>query len=115
MIAASVWIAPSIGALSGEVISRLIALTMPLVTVSSSPNGLPIATTPSPTATLLESPSVSGTSFDAGASTWMTARSVSGSVPTTVALVVDPSENFTVTELAPSTTWSFVTMSPLVS
>ena len=86
MIAASVWIAPSIGELSGAAISRLIALTMPLVTVPSSPNGLPIATTPSPTATLLESASASGTSFEAGALTWITARSLEVSVPTTVAL-----------------------------
>ena len=35
---------------------------MPAVTVRSSPNGLPIATTASPTSTLVESASVSGVS-----------------------------------------------------
>jgi hypothetical protein len=59
---------------------------MPVVTVLSRPNGLPIATTPSPTATVLESPSCRTVSFDAGALTWMTARSLEGSAPTTVAL-----------------------------
>src|SRR6478736_292691 len=88
LIAASVWIAPSIGVLSGEVISRLSALTMPVVTVPSRPNGLPIATTPSPTERLVESASVSGFSFEAGALTRTTARSVLGSVPTTVPLYV---------------------------
>ena len=49
LIAASVWIELLIVKLFGEVICRLSALTMPLVTVPSSPNGLPIATTLSPT------------------------------------------------------------------
>jgi len=70
----------------GAVIARWIALTIPDVTVRSSPNGLPIATTPSPTASALESPSASGVSFEAGASMCKTAMSVEMSVPTTVAL-----------------------------
>ena len=49
MIAASVWIELSIAKWFGEVISRCSALTIPDVTVPSSPNGLPIATTWSPT------------------------------------------------------------------
>ena len=51
LIAASVWIESSIVKLFGDVIWRCSALTMPAVTVSSRPNGLPIATTPSPTCT----------------------------------------------------------------
>ena len=98
------------GVPSGAEISRSRALTMPLVTVLSSPKGLPIATTPSPTVTADESPSVSGVSFDAGASTCSTARSVETSVPTTVAVYVEPSESLTRTFLAPSTTCWFVTM-----
>ena len=86
LIAASVWIESAIVKLFGAVISRCSALTIPLVTVSSRPNGLPIATTPSPTWTALESPSWSGSSSEAGASTFSTARSVEGSVPTTRAL-----------------------------
>ena len=49
LMAASVWIEFEIVKLFGEVISRLRALTIPLVTVPSSPKGLPSATTPSPT------------------------------------------------------------------
>ena len=59
---------------------------MPEVTLPWSPNGLPIATTPSPTASLDESASSSGWSADAGASILTTARSVDASLPTTVAL-----------------------------
>ena len=86
MIAASVWIESSIAKLFGDVIWRCSALTIPLVTVSSSPNGLPMATTPSPTESLLESPSAIGWSSDPGALTLITARSVEASLPTTVAL-----------------------------
>ena len=58
---------------------------MPLVTVPSSPNGLPMATTGSPTATALDFPSVSGWRREVGASTFSTATSVEGSLPTTSA------------------------------
>ncbi len=89
----------------GAVMSRCTALTIPEVTVRSSPNGLPIATTGSPTATLSELPSGRGVSALAEASTRSTARSVDGSVPTTSALTVSRFEKLTVTSLAPSTTW----------
>ena len=49
LMAASVWIEFEMVKLFGDVISRLSALTIPLVAVPSSPNGLPIATTLSPT------------------------------------------------------------------
>src|SRR5438105_13588492 len=88
----------------GDVICRWSALTIPLVTVSARPNGLPIATTPSPTATLLESPSVRGKSIDDGASTFTTATSVDASLPTTRALYLAPFQHVTETEVAPSTT-----------
>ena len=80
------------------------------MTVSSSPNGLPIATTPSPTWSLFESPIVSGCSLLEGAFTFSTARSVEGSVPTTFALYLEPSLNMTEIDDAFATTWSFVTM-----
>ena len=52
LIAASVWIASRIAVTPfGAWISRLMAETMPDVTVRSRPNGLPMATTPSPTLT----------------------------------------------------------------
>ena len=85
LMAASVWMAFETVKLFGDVISLLRALTIPLVAVPSSPNGLPRATTPSPTLSWVESPSSSGLSTEDGASTLMTARSVDGSVPTTVA------------------------------
>ena len=66
LIAASVWITLEIEKPLGAWIWRCSAETMPLVTVRSSPNGLPIATTGSPTSISAESPSVSGCSWSAG-------------------------------------------------
>ena len=53
---------------------------MPLVTVASSPNGEPIATTPWPTWSESEDPMVAGVR-PLTSSAWITAVSVSGSVP----------------------------------
>ena len=50
-----------------------------------------------------------------GTETLITAVSVDGSVPTSVALAVDPSLNRTVILVAPSTTWSAVMMLPDLS
>jgi hypothetical protein len=86
LIAASVWIEPWIENWFGASIVRSSALTMPVVTVPGSPNGLPIATTPSPTSTLEESARASGFRSDEGALILMTARSVDGSLPTSVAV-----------------------------
>ena len=47
--------------------------------------------------------------------TWITATSVDASAPTSVAFAVVPSSILTLIEVAPSTTWSLVTMSPFVS
>jgi hypothetical protein len=112
LIAASVWIAPEIVKLFGAWIVRFSALTTPVVTVPSRPNGLPMATTPSPTWTWLELAKASGCSSDFGASTLITATSVEGSVPTTFALAVWPLAKVTLIELAPSTTCWLVTMWP---
>ena len=60
LMAASVWIVSVIVKLFGAVISRWSALTIPLVIVPSRPNGLPSASTGSPTSTALESASRSG-------------------------------------------------------
>ena len=86
-------------------IARWIALTIPAVTVRSSPNGLPIATTGSPTCIASESPSGSGVSARELASILRTARSLDGSVPTTVAFMLAPFEKLTRICLAPWTTW----------
>ena len=85
LIAASVWTESLMVNPFGAWIARCSALTIPLVTVSSRPKGLPIATTPSPTCRSAESPTVSGCSSAEGASTLITARSVDLSVPSTLA------------------------------
>ncbi len=115
LIGASVWMTWSMVKRFGAVIRRWSALTMPEVTVRSSPNGFPIATTESPTCTTSELPRVRGVSALAEASTRRTARSVEGSVPTTSARTVSRLEKLTVTSLAPSTTWKFVTIWPVLS
>ena len=66
--------------------SRSTADTMPAVTVRSSPSGLPIATTGSPTCDVGELPSGSGVQRFCGTSTFSTATSVLLSKPTTVAV-----------------------------
>ena len=78
---------------------------MPAVTVRSRPKGLPIATTGSPTSTASESASESGVRPCASTSTWRSARSVDGSVPTTVAFTVSWFEKLTSISEPPSTTW----------
>ena len=66
LIAASVCSALSIAKSFGAEIWRWMAEMMPAVSVRSSPNGLPIATTESPTSTVDESPSGSGCSAARG-------------------------------------------------
>ena len=88
---------------------------MPVVTVRSRPNGLPIATTASPTSTCVESASVSGVRASGLASTLSRATSVDGSLPTSVAFSVSSFENRTSIEVAPSMTWKFVTTWPSLS
>ncbi len=68
------------------VTGRLRALTMPVVTVSESPSGLPMAMTGSPTFTASELPKRAGVRPDGAFLICSTARSVDGSVPTTDAL-----------------------------
>ena len=58
---------------------------MPGVVVSGRLNGLPIATTGSPTWAGTELASGIGCSSEAGTLTWITATSVDGSVPSTLA------------------------------
>src|SRR5215470_16109136 len=94
---------------------RPTADTMPFVTLLVSPSGLPIASTMSPTATLLESANVAGLSPDASL-TWMTARSSGGYAPTSVPCsVLAVPEGVTWKVVAEPTTWAFVTMLPLLS
>ncbi len=58
-----------------EATGRFLALMMPVVTVLERPKGAPIAIVESPTATLSESPSVSGWRFDGAFFSLMTATS----------------------------------------
>ena len=73
LIDASVWTNSSYGPLP---MKRSLALTIPVVTVWSSPNGLPIAITGSPTWSRSESPS--GSTARVEASILSSARSVGG-------------------------------------
>ena len=75
---------------------------MPVVTVCSSPNGLPIAITGSPTRSSEESPN--GITGSPLASTFRSARSVLGSRPTSLPGSSRPSSIFTRIWVAPSTT-----------
>ena len=77
LIAASVWITLSIEKPLGAWIWRCSAETMPVVTVRSSPNGLPIATTGSPTCDAWRShPAAAGGGDPPAASTLSSATSV---------------------------------------
>ena len=78
---------------------------MPVVSVRSRPNGLPMANTRWPTCRLLELPKTAGTNRAAGASTLSTATSVAGSKPTNLPLCDEPSNKSTWISRAPSTTW----------
>ena len=75
---------------------------MPAVTVRSRPNGLPIATTGSPTCDGVGVAERSGVSAPGLASTLSTAMSVEGSVPTSVAFRLSSFEKLTRIESAPS-------------
>src|SRR4051794_22439220 len=94
-------------------------MTTPVVVVLDRPSGLPIAMTGSPTRTWEESANVAGTRSFGGCWMAITARSVAGAVPTTVALYVRPSARTTemvVPEPAPAaTTWLLVSTRPAVS
>ena len=92
---------------------RPTADTMPEVTVWPMPNGLPTATTKSPTLSVLESASASALRFCAGI--FITAMSVSGSEPTKSAFSVRPSASVIETSSAPSITWWLVSTRPLAA
>ena len=99
LIAASVWRKSSY---RPAPMTRPVPLMMPTVTVWSSPNGFPIAITGSATLRLLEAPS--GMLGSPLASIFRSARSVSGSLPTSLAEKLRPSDSVTSIDEAPSTT-----------
>ena len=111
LTAASVWINDSI--LNSPDISgseRPFALTIPAVMVLLKSYGLPIARTHSPSRRLSELPiGITGRFSD---STLSSAISVTGSVPTILALKLLLLSSVTTVSEAPSTTWLFVTIYP---
>src|SRR5207249_714302 len=74
------------------------------------PRGLPMATTSCPTRSAAESPNSATVSETGG--TRITARSVSGSSPTSAAGTGRPSANATSMRVASCTTWLFVSTNP---
>ncbi len=80
LIAASVWTTSWILRPVTDSIVRPSALTMPVVSVSSRPNGFPIAKTFCPTFRSRLAPTRIGGSFASGAPILRTARSLSGSI-----------------------------------
>ena len=101
--AASVWITSSISRPVRARRERPSADTTPVVTVDSKPSGLPMAMTSCPRLSSLELPSAAAGSVT-GASTRSSARSVSGSSPTTLAVRLLPSTVVTITWAEPPTT-----------
>ena len=104
LMAASVWMKFSNVLMPNWL--RPSAETMPLVTVWPTPNGLPMASTWSPTCSASELPSVMAGSLSSVI--FSTARSLSGSVPITLAVVRRASGSTTSMASAPSTTWLLV-------
>ena len=80
---------------------------IPAVTVPPRPNGLPTATTQSPTRVSLAAKETCGKSLPSV--TLTSARSVLGSVPITLAVCSVPLSVTTFTSVAFSTTWLLVT------
>src|SRR5579871_5456073 len=107
--AASVWITSSITRpRAGS--ERPSALTTPAVTDPARPSGLPTATTSWPTTSLSASPRSAGSGV--GPVARSTARSDSGSAPTTRNGAEVPSENDAVPPLDPPTTCALVSRNP---
>src|SRR5882724_5526022 len=91
-------------------LARPTALTIPMVTVPSSPNGFPMASTTSATWVLLESPRVMVANPAPGSLS--TATSDLGSAPMSLALNSRRSPRVTRIWSAPSTTWLLVSTYP---
>ena len=95
LIAASVWMIPLIIRPFLALIDRSRLLTIPEVSVRSSPNGLPRARIFWPTITSDESPSFSGKSFSGGTRIDSTATSLVASAPMIRASCAEPSNSLT--------------------
>ena len=115
LIGASVCSTSSISKLLGAWIVRWTAEMTPVVRVRSRPKGLPMAMAGSPTCTPLEEPRVSGVRWAPAGSTWSSAMSVDSSLPSTFASTLCLFWNWTLTLVAPLTTWALVRMVPALS
>ena len=127
LIEASVWIALSMPKLVSPSTVRFVAEITPIESDWSSPNGLPIAATGSPTVKLERSESSTGCRSRPSGSTLISATSASASKPLISAGTRLRSPNSTKTCLASCgvpppfrwpplvTTWALVTMSPSLS
>src|SRR5918998_533683 len=111
-MAASVWMRLD-SCPSGPSIVRLVADTMPVVTLGWPPrlSALPMAITGSPTSRASDEPSSAGT-ISSAPSTLMTARSLDGSLPTRVASYSAPSNARTVMPSDWAITWALVMIRP---
>ena len=106
LIAASVWMIPLIIRPFLALSDRSRLLTIPVVSVRSSPNGLPRARIFWPTSTRDESPKVTGKSLSAGALICSTATSLEASCADRPwPRWAEPSKSVTRTASAPWTTW----------
>ncbi len=94
---------------------RASADTMPWVTVCPTPNGLPSASTTSPTCSSSELPRSIAVNFSRPSLTRSTARSVRASLSSTSASNSRLSASATFTSLAPSMTWLLVMIRPEAS
>src|SRR3954469_2148598 len=113
LIGALVWITAGRATPPPSLTVRLVALTMPCVTLERRPSGLPIASAYSPTRTREESAKVAGRSLALGTDT--TARSPWGKEPTSAPGWVEPSARVTRKVFEPATTCALVTTWPAVS
>ena len=107
LMAASVWMKSSKGPFCSE---RALAETIPKLAEPERPNGLPSASTKSPCSSASESPSATVGRSCGAFSSRMSATSVGGSFPTTLAMNSRPSESFTLISVASPTTWLLVRM-----
>jgi hypothetical protein len=109
LMAASVWMKSSKGPFCSE---RSFAETIPKLADSRRPKGLPMASTKSPCSSASESPSATVGRSAGAFSSRISATSVGGSLPTTLALNSRPSGSFTLISVASPTTWLLVRTYP---
>ena len=114
-MAASVWMTPRIRTSVSRSITRWSPETTPLLKLASSPKGLPMARTDWPTRSPSLSPRGIAVRSRPAGSILITARSCSGTAPTSTPSRMPPSAKLTRTMVALATTCQLVTIHPPVS